>query len=823
MPPPGWTLSKTVQLESWKIQSSQIGPHSGDYFGAVDNAYPLANQDEILFSPAFTATSGTLSFFSFGSFDWCHGEVDNCDLEIYYVKGGWDGGIGDDVYLGKADDDWTADWTWSESSYDLSPYTDNTPARIAFRYVGYDGARIGLDDIQLQTSCDMVYDVFIPLILKNFPPLDIPDWTVMIYMAGDNEYEAQAIDDFLEISSVGSTEDVNILVQFDRALNYDDSYGDWKQTLRYWVTNEMIPTQDNAIQDLLEVNMGAEQSLADFAIWGMETFTTEHYALVVWDHGSGRRSEDDGLLAGVAFDEINAEDTLTMDEIRDALDIITAGGTKPIDLFGFDAGLMATVEVDAQLNPYVDVRVGPEDLVAPDGWPYDTILTTLVSTPTLNPAELGGEIVDAYFAFYGNDEIHSAVDLGTPYDNLLVEVDDFSAALMDGIGTYHNQVQTARSATQSFSNTDFIDLYDFAYQISLENTTSEIFTAAGDLMAAIMDTLIRERHGAGWPGAHGVGVYFPETSNNYDTSYDGVEGLLTYTANGQWDEWLNAYYQGGGGDAYEPDGNPVAASTIISAGLQTHSIAPQVDVDWVVFTLTLRSGVVLETSGASGDTRMWLYDSSLTEVEFDDDSGTDSFSNIDRVCTVDSLIPGTYYVKVDGNGAEIPSYDLSLSVTLCEANILNGDFELGQGVGWSEFSTNGWDLVTDTLTALVYPHSGDWATWLGGDEDFNEVSIISQILVVPSLENDLIFWYWIQADIPCGDGYAYVIVDSVIEWTQDICANTSMLGWDFTSVNLSAYAGSTVTLEIKASTIGSLIEDPINQIFIDDVDFVSIP
>jgi len=45
------------------------------------------------------------------------------------------------------------------------------------------------------------------------PPIsDLPEWTIMVYLDGDNDLEKYAIDDFLEMASVGSTSDVNIIV-----------------------------------------------------------------------------------------------------------------------------------------------------------------------------------------------------------------------------------------------------------------------------------------------------------------------------------------------------------------------------------------------------------------------------------------------------------------------------------------------------------------------------------------------------------------------------------------------------------------------------------
>ena len=41
-------------------------------------------------------------------------------------------------------------------------------------------------------------------------------WTVMVYMAGDNNLDGAALRDIAEMAKVGFTKDVNVLVQLDR-------------------------------------------------------------------------------------------------------------------------------------------------------------------------------------------------------------------------------------------------------------------------------------------------------------------------------------------------------------------------------------------------------------------------------------------------------------------------------------------------------------------------------------------------------------------------------------------------------------------------------
>lgn len=119
-------------------------------------------------------------------------------------------------------------------------------------------------------------------------------------------------------------------------------------------------------------------------------------------------------------------------------------------------------------------------------------------------------------------------------------------------------------------------------------------------------------------------------------------------------------------DAFEPDDSSGTATTIASGVPQSHSLCPAGDEDWVRFTLASTSAIEVETSGASGDTRIWLYDSSLSQVEFDDDDGPGLFSSIDRTCASDPLPAGTYYVKVDEFGDNDPIDAYTLSYDLVE-------------------------------------------------------------------------------------------------------------------------------------------------------------
>lgn len=143
----------------------------------------------------------------------------------------------------------------------------------------------------------------------------------------------------------------------------------------------------------------------------------------------------------------------------------------------------------------------------------------------------------------------------------------------------------------------------------------------------------------------------------------------------------------------------------------------------------------------------------------------------------------------------------------------NGDFEQG-ATGWTQSSTNGRTLIrTSFAPNTVTPHSGMYGVWLGGA--FNETSTIQQLITVEGGAPYLAYWHWIGSADFCGFDYGYVLINSTAVDTLELCDNNDTNGWVKRVVNLTAYAGQSVTLRIRATTNGSLN----SNWFIDDVAF----
>nr|NIP36608.1 hypothetical protein [Thermoplasmata archaeon]NIS13735.1 hypothetical protein [Thermoplasmata archaeon]NIS21594.1 hypothetical protein [Thermoplasmata archaeon]NIT79171.1 hypothetical protein [Thermoplasmata archaeon]NIU50633.1 hypothetical protein [Thermoplasmata archaeon] len=231
-------------------------------------------------------------------------------------------------------------------------------------------------------------------------------WTYMVYMSADNNLEDEAILNFNQMEAVGSTDDVNIVLQLDRSPEWDETNGNWTTTRRYYVLPDGDPDILNSqlLEDMGEVDMGDADELRDFVIWAIGSYPADRYYLDVWGHGGGWR---DGTC-----NDYTSGSVIDTDELGQALQEARRSTNVTLDGLGFDQCLMAQLEVFYEIKQYGDVLVGAETLIPADGYNYTRVLAPLVADPDMDAAGLAGLIVTAFFDEYGhdNDRAHSAVD-----------------------------------------------------------------------------------------------------------------------------------------------------------------------------------------------------------------------------------------------------------------------------------------------------------------------------------------------------------------------------------------------------------------------------
>lgn len=272
-------------------------------------------------------------------------------------------------------------------------------------------------------------------------------WTVMVYMAGDNNLDGAALRDIAEMAKVGSTKDVNVLVQLDRIED--------KLTRRFRITKGGGFKKD-CVASFGDTNTGDPQVLFDFVNWATQNYPADRHALILWNHGSGWWEEEEkGRAAGpgkkrrhlfrhnipqehrsICYDDTSDGDALDNRELKVVLTAIGALLGKKIDLLGMDACLMNMVEVAYQLRDSVNYIVGSEIEEPFDGWPYTEILAYLTAKPAKDTAVIAGEIVKRYVASYkgqGETVTQSALDAGRIAD-LTSKVDALADMLNASLG-----------------------------------------------------------------------------------------------------------------------------------------------------------------------------------------------------------------------------------------------------------------------------------------------------------------------------------------------------------------------------------------------------
>jgi|MDTC01.2.fsa_nt_gb hypothetical protein len=375
------------------------------------------------------------------------------------------------------------------------------------------------------------------------------EWTMLLYLDGDNNLEAAALGDLDELESVAGNPAVEVLVLIDRADGYTTEDGDWTGARLYRVTPDTQRGRiaSELIVDLGEVDMSDPALLAEAIATVFPTWPSRHRALVLWDHGGGwsTHSHDESTAAAGGVGH------MSMPQARQAIAAgIEQAGIERIELIGFDMCLMGELETAVELVGLTDVVVFSQAIEPGNGWPYDAIMPRFAAG-TMGARRLGQEIVQAYGAFYDAQGVpgttQSAVDtrrVGAVLEatEAIVEKLEPSVAahwptmartifFSRGYGT-PNEESLGTEAVASF------DLMDIMQRLRLamgEDWPAEEEYRA--LVRAMDDFIIANRVTGKDPGSHGIAVYAPIRPAMLDPVYGD-----TVMGGSNWMRWLQAIH-----------------------------------------------------------------------------------------------------------------------------------------------------------------------------------------------------------------------------------------------------------------------------------------
>lgn len=359
-------------------------------------------------------------------------------------------------------------------------------------------------------------------------------WTVMVYLAGDNDLEGAGIQDINEMEAVGSSDEVNVLVQFDRVAGHNASNGNWTETRRGQIiqdtTSRII---SSPLHSVGEVNMGDPAALTDFVQWGISTHPAKHYMVVLWDHGNG--------INGVCYDQTSSHDRLTIREVGQAL----ADVGHSIDLVGFDACLMGLVEQAYEIADVSNIMVASEQLEPRGGWRYDRLLGDLVAGPTQSAASLASSIVSHYSRTGG--QTLSAIDLAVlaepAPDGAADALSDFAAiAMADATDADYQLLQSYWDDTPYFCGPNYRDLGAFLSAAAGDEALSARLRTAAQHATDAYDQAILANYARSPRDATGLWIYFQPAGVAPFEPY--IQSEMQLLADTQWDTFLQWWQTG---------------------------------------------------------------------------------------------------------------------------------------------------------------------------------------------------------------------------------------------------------------------------------------
>jgi hypothetical protein len=368
---------------------------------------------------------------------------------------------------------------------------------------------------------------------------DLPAWTVLVFVNGDNDLERWALEDLNEMEVVGSTADVQVVVQLDRSDGYARADGDWSEARRYLIQadDDRGAITSPVLESLGEVDSGDADTVLDFVEWGAAAFPAQRYALILWDHGDGWRiaeGEPPDTKAISDDDDAGSRISVAAGDLTRVAEGAAAALGQPVDLFGFDACTMQQWEVAFSVGASARYLVASEDYEDAAGWPYDAWLADLVANPQMETATLGDTIALRFHEL--PDSTLSVLDLGR-LPALTAAVSEAADTLVAS-GSAAQVLRAAAEGAQGYDGTysrdhDLIDLFTRIEAVAADGESASAAARARE--AAEAAVVSSYNLGGRVKNSGGLTIYSPA-----EGGAPAIYRRSSWSSATTWDEMLEA-------------------------------------------------------------------------------------------------------------------------------------------------------------------------------------------------------------------------------------------------------------------------------------------
>lgn len=343
-------------------------------------------------------------------------------------------------------------------------------------------------------------------------------WSIYWYLCGSDleSWYGCATEDIEEMMAVKLPENVKVIIQTGGALSWerddipDDKIG------RFIYDSKGL----KKLEEQPQANMGEAQTLEDFLKFCTEKYPADRQMVLFWNHGGGS-------VAGAAFDINYSFDSLTINEFRKAFEAVcgSSGEEPPFDIIGFDACLMATIDVADTFKDYGKYMVASEELEPGCGWYYTGWIQALADKPGMGGESLGKAICDAYMEgcrLEGEDEdiTLSVTDLSR-IDRLLKAYDSLGASALMGIAedaslftSYSRGAVSAESYGGNTEEEGYTNMVDLGHLS--RNNAHLLPDSAVEVQKALKDCVVYKVNGPYRSEASGLSCYHSYNSDVED-------------------------------------------------------------------------------------------------------------------------------------------------------------------------------------------------------------------------------------------------------------------------------------------------------------------
>lgn len=203
---------------------------------------------------------------------------------------------------------------------------------------------------------------------------EMKDWTIMVYMSGDNNLSvdmAYALENIKKVAG-SSSKKVNILVYFDGySRSIPTLYCDLSDPENpVYIPSNKVENKLLDVKEKFNEDSASPDSVLNFVDWCLnkENRKANKYGLIFSGHSFGFQS------IGLLKDESSGH-SLSMDKVHSLLrkikDEITG---KKLEILGFDSCVMSMLEVGYQFKDVAETLIASEGSVPRAGWAYTEIL-----------------------------------------------------------------------------------------------------------------------------------------------------------------------------------------------------------------------------------------------------------------------------------------------------------------------------------------------------------------------------------------------------------------------------------------------------------------